>query len=103
MIEEIESMAKNQVWEIVELPQGVKAIGCKWIYKTKKDSNGNIDRYKARLVAKSVTQREGIDYHDTFSPVSKKDSFRIIMALVANFDLELHQIDVKTTFLYWES
>jgi hypothetical protein len=103
MIEEIESMAKNQVWEIVELPQGVKAIGCKWIYKTKKDSNGNIDRYKARLVAKSVTQREGIDYHDTFSPVSKKVSFRIIMALVANFDLELHQIDVKTTFLYWES
>jgi hypothetical protein len=99
MIEEIESMAKNQVWEIVELPKGVKAIGCKWIYKTKKDSNGNINRYKAKLVAKGFTQREGIDYHDTFSPVSKKDSFRIIMALIAHFDLELHQIDVKTAFL----
>jgi hypothetical protein len=78
----------------------IKAIGCKWIYKTKKDSNGNIDRYKARLVAKGFTQREGIDYHDTFSPVSKKDSFTIIMALVAHFDLELHQMDVKTAFLH---
>jgi hypothetical protein len=56
MIEEIEFMAKNQVWETVELPKGVKAIGCKWIYKTKKDSNGNIDRYKAKLVAKGFTQ-----------------------------------------------
>ena len=99
MKEEMESMAKNQVWEIVELPKEVKVVGCKWVYKTKKDSNGNVERYKARLVAKGFTQREGIDYHNTFSPVSKKDSFRIIMALVAHFDLELHQMDVKTAFL----
>ena len=83
MNEELESMATNQVWEIVELPKGVKAVGCKWVYKTKKDSNGNVEQYKARLVAKGFTQREGLDYHNTFSPVSKKDSFRIIMALVA--------------------
>ena len=95
MKDELNSMASNQVWDLVELPKGVKAIGCKWVYKTKRDQKGNIERYKARLVAKGFTQKEGIDYHETFSPVSKKDSFRIIMALVAHYDLELHQMDVK--------
>ncbi|RVW84956.1 Retrovirus-related Pol polyprotein from transposon TNT 1-94 [Vitis vinifera] len=85
--------------DLVELPKGVKPIGCKWIFKTKRDSKGNIVRYKARLVAKGFTQKEGIDYKETFSPVSSKDSFRIIMALVAHYDLELHQMDVKTAFL----
>ncbi|RDX85156.1 hypothetical protein CR513_33689, partial [Mucuna pruriens] len=63
------------------------------------DSKGNIEIYKARLITKDFTQKEGIDYKETFSPTSSKDSFRIIMALVAHFDLELHHIDVKTTFL----
>jgi hypothetical protein len=67
--------------------------------QTKYDSNRNIEKYKARLVVKGFTQREGVDYNETFSPVSCKDSFRIIMALVAHFDLELHQMDVKTAFL----
>nr|GEV40859.1 putative zinc finger, CCHC-type [Tanacetum cinerariifolium] len=65
---------------------------------TKLDPNRNIERYKARLVAKGYTQREGVDYKETFSPVSRKDSLRIVMALVAHFDLELHQMDVKTAF-----
>ena len=60
---------------------------------------GNIDRHKARLVAKGFTQRVGIDYTETFSPISKKDSLRIIMTLVARFDFDLHQMDVKMTFL----
>ena len=90
MNEEIKSMRDNDVWDIVQLPEGVKPIGCKWIFKTKRDSKGNVERYKARLVAKGFTQKEGIDYKETFSPVSSKDSFRIIMALVAYFDLELH-------------
>ena len=60
---------------------------------------GNVEKYKARLVAKGFTQREGIDYNETFSPVSCKDSFIIIMALVAHFHVELHQMDVKTSFL----
>ena len=90
MKDEVNSMASNIVWDLVELPYSVKAIGCKWVLKTKKDSQGNIKRHKARLVAKCFTQREGIDYTETFSPVSKKDSLRVIMALVAHFNLELH-------------
>ena len=99
MKEEMKSMDVNQVWELIELPERSKRVGCKWVFKTKRDSKGNIERYKARLVAKGYTQKDGIDYKETFSPVSKKDSLRIIMALVAHYDLELHQMDVKTAFL----
>ena len=81
------------------MAKGVKAIGCRWVFKTKKDSQGNIERHKTRLVAKGFTQRERINYTKTFSPVHKKDSFRVIIALVAHFDFELHQMDVKMTFL----
>ncbi|RVW65982.1 Retrovirus-related Pol polyprotein from transposon TNT 1-94 [Vitis vinifera] len=102
MKDEMSSMKCNDVWDLVELPNGVKTIGCKWVFKTKKDSLGNIERYKARLIAKGFTQKEGIDYTETFSPVSKKDSLRIILALVAHFDLELQQMDVKTAFLNGE-
>ena len=99
MKDEMDSMAYNRVWNLVELPYGVKSIGCKWIFKTKKDSQGNIERHKARLVAKGLTQREGINYTETFNHVSRKDSLQVIMALIAHFDLELHQMDVKTAFL----
>ncbi|RDX98066.1 hypothetical protein CR513_19066, partial [Mucuna pruriens] len=99
MKDEMKSMQDNVIWDLIELPKGLKPIGCKWIFKTKKDSKGNIERYKARLVAKVFTQKEGIDYKETFSLVSSKDSFRTIMTLVTHFDLELHQMDVKTAFL----
>jgi len=99
MEDELKSMSANDVWDLVEIPDGAKTVGCRWVYKTKYDSKGKIERFKARLVAKGFTQREGIDYNETFSPVSKKDSFRIVMALVAHYDLELHQMDVKTAFL----
>ncbi|WVY90570.1 hypothetical protein V8G54_036084 [Vigna mungo] len=99
MKEELKSMDDNKVWDLVELPNGSKRVGCKWVFKTKHDSKGNIERYKARLVAKGFTQKDGIDYKETFSPVSKKDSLRIVLALVAHYDLELHQMDVKTAFL----
>ena len=97
--EEMNSMTSNRVWDLVELLNGVKVVGCKWVFKTKKDSLGNIERHKARLVAKGFTQREGIVYTETFSPISRKDYLRIIMALVAHFDFDLHQMDVKTAFL----
>ncbi|CAD5181857.1 unnamed protein product, partial [Musa acuminata subsp. malaccensis] len=99
MKEELKSMVQNDVWDLIELPNDCKRVGCKWVFKTKRDSKGNIERYKARLVAKDFSQKEGIDYNETFSPVSRKDSLRIVIALVAHYDLELHQMDVKTTFL----
>jgi hypothetical protein len=99
MEDEMKSMSTNRVWDLEEIPKGAKTVGCKWVYKIKYDFKGNIEKYKGRLVAKGYTQREGIDYNETFSLVSCKDSFRIIMALVARYDLELHQMDVKTTFL----
>ncbi|RDX95965.1 hypothetical protein CR513_21434, partial [Mucuna pruriens] len=81
MKDEMKSMQDNDVWDLFELPEGVKPIGCKWIFKTKKDSKGNIERYKARL--------EDIDYKEIFCSVSSKNSFRTIMTLVAHFDLEI--------------
>ncbi|KAA0040148.1 UBN2 domain-containing protein [Cucumis melo var. makuwa] len=99
MKEELKSMNDNKVWDLVKLLKESKRVGCKWVFKIKRDSNGNIERYKARLVAKGYTQKDGIDYKETFSPVSKKDSLIIIMALVAHYDLELHQMDVNTVFL----
>jgi Reverse transcriptase (RNA-dependent DNA polymerase) len=99
MNEKIKSIYDNKVYDIVHLSEGVKPIDCKWIFKIKNNSEGNMERYKARLVAKRFIQKEDIDFMKTSSPVSMKDSIRIIMTLVTHFDLELHQIDVKTTFL----
>ena len=99
MKDELKFMEHNEVWDLVELPEGCKKVGCKWVFKTKCDSKGNIECYKVRLVAKGFTKKDGIDYKETFSLVSRKDSLRIIMTLVAHYDLELHQMDVKTAFL----
>jgi hypothetical protein len=99
MEDELRSMSSNGVWDLVEIPYGAKKVGCKWVYKTNFDSKGKIERFKTRLVAKGFTQKEGIDYTETMSPVSKKDSFWIMMAPVAHYDLELHHMNVKTGFL----
>ena len=92
-------MDANNVWDLVEFSKGSKWVGCKWVFKTKWDSKGNIERYTIRFVTKGFTQKDGVDYKETFSPVSKKDSLRIVLALVAHYDLELHKMDVKTAFL----
>jgi hypothetical protein len=89
-------MSSNDVWDLVEILDGVDY---KWVYKMKYDSKGKIKRFKTRLVANGFTQREGIDYTETFSLIFKKDSFRIVMVLVAHYNLELHQMDVKNVFL----
>ena len=99
MEDEMKSMKNNDVWDLIEFPKDAKPISCKWIFKTKRDSKGNIERYKACLVAKDFTQKEDIDYKEAFSPVSMKDFFRIIIVIIAHFDLKLHQMDVKIVFL----
>jgi hypothetical protein len=83
-------MSSNKVWDLVEIPNGVKPVDCKWVYKIKRDSKGNVDKFKARLIEKGYTQVEGKDYNETFSPVSTKDLFRIVMALIDHFDMKLH-------------
>jgi Reverse transcriptase (RNA-dependent DNA polymerase) len=99
MEEEIESMRLNNVWELVDLLEGRKAIENKWVLKIKRLADGSIDRYKARLVAKGYTQQEGIDYEETFSSVVRFTSIRLILAIVIDLDLELYQMDVKIAFL----
>ena len=99
MESEIDSMYENQVWNLVDPPDGVKPIECKWIYKKKTDVDGNVYIYKARLVAKGFRQVQGVDYDETFSPVAMLKSVRIILAIAAYFDYEIWQMDVKTAFL----
>jgi hypothetical protein len=88
--DEMKSMSTNRVCDLEKIPKEAKIVGCKCVYKMKCDSKENIERFKARLVAKSFTQREGIDYTKIFSSVSCNDSLRIIMVLVTHYDLELH-------------
>jgi hypothetical protein len=99
MNEEMASIQANNTWDLEELPAGVKPIPAKWVYTIKKDAAGNIVRYKARLVAKGYAQKEGIDFNEVYAPVSKHTSLRALLSLVAEQDLELHQLDVKTAFL----
>eukprot|EP00253_Pinus_taeda_P026081 PITA_26081 len=100
MKEEMMALSKNGTWDLVELPKGRKTVGCKWVFKLKRGVNDTEDRYKARLVAKGFSQKAGVDFHEILSPVVKIVSIRIVLALVALFDLELQQLDVKTAFLH---
>jgi len=101
MTEEKSFLHKNDTWELSEFPKGKKAIGCKWVFAKKHGSlKGDIVRYKARFVAKGYTQREGTDYNEIFSLVMKHSSIQILLVLVAQYELKLDHLDVKTTFLH---
>ncbi|RVX07945.1 Retrovirus-related Pol polyprotein from transposon TNT 1-94 [Vitis vinifera] len=97
--EEVRALEKNGTWEITDLPRGKKPVGCKWIFTVKYKADGNVDMYKARLVAKGFTQSYDIDYQETFAPVAKLNTVRVLLSLAANLDWSLHQLDVKNAFL----
>ena len=96
---EYDSLRKIDTWDIVPLPKGRKAIGSRWVFRVKETQDGEIERYKARLVAKGFSQKYGVDYEETYAPVAKFTSIRIVLSLAAKYTLKLHQMDVKTAFL----
>jgi Reverse transcriptase (RNA-dependent DNA polymerase)/gag-polypeptide of LTR copia-type len=102
MAEELSALAHNATWDLVELPSDANTIGCKWLFKLKYNADGTIQRYKARLVAKGYNQQEGIDYFETFSPVVKPATIRIVLTIALNQNWSVQQLDVNNAFLHGE-
>jgi hypothetical protein len=102
MDSEIAAIESNNTWELVELPAGAKKIGVKWVYKTKYNEQGKIEKHKARLVAKGYSQQQGIDYKEVFAPVARWDTIRTILAIAAEKGWYVYQLDVNSAFLHGE-
>lgn len=98
--EELKSMEANGVWELVPCPAGVKPLQSKWVFRTKEDEEGNPVRRKARLVVKGFLQKSGFDYHETYAPVAKLTTIRMVLAVGVQRGFHFHQMDVKTAFLH---
>ena len=96
---ELYSMYSNQVWDLVKAPNGIKPVGCKWVYKRNRGIDGKIETFKARLVVKEYTQKECIDYEKTFSPVAMLKSIRILLSIAAHYDYKIWQWMSRLHFL----
>nr|GEW77727.1 zinc finger, CCHC-type [Tanacetum cinerariifolium] len=100
--DEIGSIIENNTWVLSDLSPGCKPLGCKWIFKMKMKFDGTIDKFKSRLVIQGFRQKEGIDYFDTYAPVARVTTIRLLLALASIHNLVIHQMDVKTAFLNGE-
>lgn len=96
---EYNALMENKTWSICDLPNDRTAVTCKWVFKLKRNADGKIDKYKARLVARGFSQKEGFDYNETYSPVAKLTTLRIILSVANHKGLLIHQMDVKSAFL----
>ncbi|KAG8483480.1 hypothetical protein CXB51_023157 [Gossypium anomalum] len=99
MSDEIAMIEKNQTWELVPRPDKRKVIGVKWVYRAKQNADGSLNKLKARLVVKGFSQKYGLDYMETFAPVARLDTIRLLVALAAQMEWKIHQLDVKSAFL----
>ncbi|GKC35565.1 putative ribonuclease H-like domain-containing protein, partial [Tanacetum coccineum] len=100
MQEELLQFKLQQVWTLVELPNGKRVIGTKWVYRNKKDERGIVIKNKARLIAKGYTQEEGINYDEVFAHVARIEAIRLFLAYASFKDFMVYQMDVKSAFLY---
>ena len=98
-MEEMNALRKNGTWEVVDLPIDQKRVRCKWVIIVKCKADGSVERFKAKLMAKGFTQTYGVDYQETFAPVAKINSIRVLLSLVANYNWPIHQLDIKKAFL----
>jgi len=99
MDEEIEAIEKNDTWDLVDFPKDKNLIGVKWVYKTKLNEKGEIDRFKTILVEKRFSQQPGIDFGETFAPIARLDTVRAVLATTSQNEWKIYQMDVKSAFL----
>ena len=97
---EMDSLHENHIYELTELPKGKRALWNKWVHKLKLGDVGNPARYKAQIVVKGFQQKKGVDFDEIFAPVVKMTSIQMVLSIAASMDLEVEQLDVKTTFLH---
>lgn len=98
--DELNSLERRKTWEITKLPKGRKCIGCRWVFKLKTNTEGEVTRYRARLVAKGFSQKKGIDYSETYTPVANFSLIRLFLALTVMFRWHTRHIDIKCAYLY---